>query len=153
MDSEKPIIDGRRPDDPGEQDELIYEKHLDEYVKMKFRSPDKMDDIAQSFAVFISILITIYSAAIKFSEIRSMDWWLRIITILPILLWISAVACALTALRPAAYRVFEGDLSSIKRYLEKLAERKYRWLKKCGWLIISGLVILMAVLVIYVFDA
>ena len=146
-----PIIEGEPSDKektPDKQDELKLQK----YLEMKFASPDKLDEISKSFITLVGTLSTIYFAAAIFSKILTYQWWFKVISITPILLWLSALACALTALRPQEYNVIKGVPSSVDGFLENIGKHKYLWLKRSGWLIFAGLVMLMVTLIVYIFD-
>lgn len=125
---------------------------LKKYREMKSNSPDKHDELAKSFITTVGMLATIYFGVVTFSKIIDKPVWFKVIAAMPILIWIFAVISALMALLPREYPLLKDVPESVEKALDEITGRKYKCMKYCGWLALSGLAVMMIVLVLYIFK-
>ena len=123
------------------------------YWEMKANAPEKHDDLAKSFVAAVGTVMTIYIAAISFSKIpRETVWWFKLIALTPLIFWLLGIISALRALLPEKYAVLKDAPAEIDSFYHQVTAHKYRWVRRCGWFFLNGLVAVMIVLALYVLD-
>jgi len=133
---------------PSEEDKFFLQK----YQETKASSIDKLDEVAKTFISMVGTLMTIYFAAVTFSNIRNMPTDFKFLAVTPIAVWILAIVSSAVALLPKKYYIVEDDPAEAKFFFYRSARHKYRWIIASGCFIFLGLVMLIVTLVVYIFD-